>query len=628
VTGPLEPETAGTSPDTGPRSGAGLAARGLLAALWVVILLVTAGVRLPAALAGRPYISYVDEGNYLHRVIHLLASRGWDTEYYLYPTVPMYSVAGAAWLYSPIYRAIHGHPLAQDLSPDPPSAYDVLEPPEVLYLGRAFALVLSLGIVVLTGALASRLAGPRAGVFAAWLAALTPALVIRGGVANVDIFATFFVLAALLAAERLRESEHPGRMAVLAGALIGLAATSKYTAALVCLPVALAVLLSAPAWVQRLRLLALAAGASALAAVIAMPALVLRTGTVLRDLHTQDFLYSTMQRGSYWHQAFVRAEWDQPIEAPELGFAYTALAALGLLVALAERRQARAVAGWLLLAGAFGIVLAPYPFRPFRNLLPVVPLLAVLTAFLYARLRRAATRAHRRTFAAGLAVDLAAALLPLVLFGSALYAYDAERLRVQDSRTLAVRWLAAHTRPGDAVLVASELMFLPIQLDTLQATKVVTPWASWRQLMYERTYRFAVIGNFALPGPRLIPLNFWRTLHGLYEFKDTFGLRSGLSSDSFYVSRGNRQPIFLLERRPGAAAPMPLAAAAGGGAVSVAPPRRSPSLAAISHSRSSRGDANEPGSKAREGRTTEAYSKYVEGVRPSGTQETGPFPAP
>jgi hypothetical protein len=551
VTGPPEAATAtvATQPAKGARSGAGLAARALPAALWAVILLVTAGVRLPAALAGRPYISYVDEGNYLHRVIHLLASRGWDTEYYLYPTVPMYTVAGAAWLYSPIYRAIHGHPLARDLSPDPPAAYDVLEPPEVLYLGRALALLLSFGIVVLTGALARSLAGPRASRFAAWLAALTPALVIRGGIANVDIYATFFVLAALLAAERLRDSEHPGRMAALAGALIGLAAMSKYTTALVCLPVALALVLSAPAWGRRLRLLALAAGAAALAAVIAMPGLVLRTGAVLRDLHTQSFLYSTMQQGSYWDQAFVRAEWDQPIAAPELGFAYTALAALGLLAALAERRQARAAAGWLLLGGAFGLVLAPYPYRPFRNLLPFVPLLAVLTAFLYAWLRRNATRTTRRPLAAGLAVDLAAALLPLVLFGAALYAYDAERLRVQDSRTLTVQWLSTHARPGDAVLVASELMILPIQLDTLQARTVVTSWTSWRQLMREGTYRFVVLGNFALPGPRLIPAHFWQVLLSLYEFKATFGQRSSLSSDSLYVSRGNRQPIFLLERR-------------------------------------------------------------------------------
>jgi hypothetical protein len=51
-------------------------------------------------------------------------------------------------------------------------------------------------------------------------------------------------------------------------------------------------------------------------------------------------------------------------------------------------------------------------------------------------------------------------------------------------------------------------------------------------------------------------------------------------------------------------------------------------IARISHAGSSRGAANGPGSKAREGRTPEAYSKYVEEVQPSATPETGPFPVP
>jgi SAM-dependent methyltransferase len=49
--------------------------------------------------------------------------------------------------------------------------------------------------------------------------------------------------------------------------------------------------------------------------------------------------------------------------------------------------------------------------------------------------------------------------------------------------------------------------------------------------------------------------------------------------------------------------------------------------ARISHADSSRAVAKRPGSKAREGRTTEAYSKYVEGGRLSATPETGHFPA-
>jgi polyisoprenoid-binding protein YceI len=58
------------------------------------------------------------------------------------------------------------------------------------------------------------------------------------------------------------------------------------------------------------------------------------------------------------------------------------------------------------------------------------------------------------------------------------------------------------------------------------------------------------------------------------------------------------------------------------------PPLAGGALPAISHAGSSRGAADGPGSKAREGWTTEAYSKYVEEGRPSATPETGPYPAP
>src|ERR1700687_841507 len=63
-------------------------------------------------------------------------------------------------------------------------------------------------------------------------------------------------------------------------------------------------------------------------------------------------------------------------------------------------------------------------------------------------------------------------------------------------------------------------------------------------------------------------------------------------------------------------------------APAVVSPVKAKELARIFHTRPSRGDANGPGSKAREGRTTEAYSKYVERGRPSATPETGPFSAP
>src|ERR1700694_2807067 len=78
----------------------------------------------------------------------------------------------------------------------------------------------------------------------------------------------------------------------------------------------------------------------------------------------------------------------------------------------------------------------------------------------------------------------------------------------------------------------------------------------------------------------------------------------------------------------GAVSLLPAARAAPGPEPASMPHAAIRTLARIFHTRPSRGAANGPGSKAREGRTTEAYSKYVEGGQPSATPETGPFPAP
>src|SRR5262249_33435100 len=152
----------------------------------------------------------------------------------------------------------HGHPLSDDLSPSPPEYYDIVEPAALIVLGRLVTLAFSLGIVVLTGLLVRRLAGPAAGLFAASLAAPGPSLVMRTSVVNVNPLAAFFALAALFFAEKARSPEHPRRDAILAGLMAGLAGATKYPAALVCLSVALAVLLAPAPWLERLRRLILA----------------------------------------------------------------------------------------------------------------------------------------------------------------------------------------------------------------------------------------------------------------------------------------------------------------------------------------------------------------------------------
>src|SRR4051812_17249732 len=188
---------------------------------WLAILAVAAGIRLPTLTAGLPYLGYVDEGHVLHHVNHLLVHNTWEPDNYSYPSLPFYLVAGATLAWSPVYALAHGHPLFDDLSPSPPEYYDIVEPTALIVVGRLVTLAFSLGIVLLTGLLVRRLAGPAAGLFAAWLAALVPALVMRSSIVNVNPMAAFFVLAALLFAEKTRTDGHPRRDAILAGVVGG-----------------------------------------------------------------------------------------------------------------------------------------------------------------------------------------------------------------------------------------------------------------------------------------------------------------------------------------------------------------------------------------------------------------------
>ena len=508
----------------------------------IAILLIAAAVRLPALTAGLPYATYVDEGNVLHHVVHLLAARTWEPDTYSYPSLPFYLVAAAALAYSPVYAAVHGRPLREDLSPDPPRYYDIVEPAELIVLGRLVTLAFSLGIVVLTGLLARRLAGPAAGLFAAWLAALVPALVARSAVVNINPMMVFFVLGALLFAEAARDGGRPRRDAILAGAMTGLAAATKYPAALVCLPVALAILLASALWRERLVRLLLAAAAAVSAILLAMPALWLRTSHVLAGLQMMSLIYGVQEIGSYWDQAVRRAEWDLPLEHPEVGIVFLLLASAGLIPALLEYAWRRTVWGWLLFGAANGLLLAPYKFRAFRNLLALVPLACVLAALLYARIRRSVPRP--------LALDLAAAALPVLLFAPALCSYIGLQLRLEDSREQAIHWLAEHAGARDRVLFAEELAFLPDRIASLRASEIdVEPWAEARDRIVERRFHYVVLGELSRPrgGLKIRPPMRARILRN-YAVAASFGQYPTQAVGGRF--NGNRQLVYILKRVP------------------------------------------------------------------------------
>jgi hypothetical protein len=505
----------------------------------LMVLVAATLVRLPALTAGLPYMSYIDEGHVLHHAAYLLAHHTWEPDTYAYPTLPFYLVAGTALAWSPVYARLHGQPFLDDLSPTPPEYYDVLEPPDLIIIGRLVTLAFSLGVVVVISLLVRRLAGSAAGLFAAWLAALVPALVMRSAIVNINPLVVFFVLAALFFAERARTGEHPRRDAALAGVMAGLAGATKYPAALVCLSIALAIVLAPATWPEKIRRLLLAGAAAVAALLLAMPALILRTAAVLNSLREMDAIYGVQAIGSYWEQAVHRAEWDLPVLHPELGIAFLILTAAGLVVALRDRRWRPALFGWLLFAAGTALLVAPYKFRAFRNLLPLIPLACALVALLYAWARE---RFPRRAL-----TDLAACVLPVLLFAPTLHEYDTFQLALQDSREQAIHWLHPRLRPNDRVLILKELAFLPMRTDTLPGKVQVRIWENARDRIVERRDHYLVMGDLLRPDGRpRIPGFIRNWILANYEVAAHFGATSTSTIKGMF--RGNAQTIYVLKR--------------------------------------------------------------------------------
>jgi hypothetical protein len=516
---------------------------------WIAILLLAAAVRFPAAIAAMPYMNYVDDGNYLHPVAQMLRTGTWDPGWYLYPTLPLTAVAATARLYGPVYTAVHGRPMRQDLLPPGGEYYDLFEPVELLLIGRLLALAMSLGVVLLTGLLARRLAPlsapgsdrSRAGLLAAFAAALVPALVVRGGIATVNPYAVFFTLACLLFSDRLRTSSRPNREALAAGAMAGLAFASKYPAVLVSLAFAATVLFVRSGWGERLRLGALG-GAGAVAGMIAgIPPLLTNPRGVLAAVFQQGTFYTELPSPqTFWQQTFQRAEWDIPYNHPELGWPFLLLGVAGLVAGAWMRDISGTVrAWWVYIVACLGLY-TRYGYQPFRNLLPLVPLLCIGVALLVIRLR---SRLRRPAWA-----DAAALLLIAALFAPPVTGYALERWRFQDSRQQAVDWLATHTGPEDTVVVLRELVFLPGELERLEAKIVQRRLAAVRTSIRQAVPRFLVLGETTTEqGQKEIGPALRKKILARYELRARFG------EDSIppvgYWWHGNRQTVYVLERR-------------------------------------------------------------------------------
>lgn len=508
----------------------------LLAGL--AILLLAALLRAPSLTAARPYTNYVDEGNYLHPVVKMLREGAWDPRWYMYPQLPTTLAAAAARLYAPFHPLRHdGRTFQEDLSVGR-ATYDVLEPFELLFAGRLLSFLAGLGVVALTGLYGRRLLGSPSGLFAAFLAAWLPCLVIRGSIATVDPWSALFAVACFLFADRLRTSGRP-REAFLAGAMAGLAFASKYPAVLAALGAGLTLLLDDRSWREKIRFLAIG-GAGVLAGMLAgMPALLLHPKEVAMAIERQNHLYTHLSRTArLWEQAILKAEWDIPYDHPELGIPFLLLAAAGAVIALRDRRLAKTVAGWLLFLAVSVALYVPKNFQAFRNLLPHVPLLCLLVAVLHARLRE---RLARPVWA-----DAGAVLVVLGLFGAPVAEWSWKRAQLTDSRRQAVDWLVEHTAPKSTVLILKEIGFVRSDIRRLEGKVVQRRWPQAISAIRGRPPQFLVLCQLNRKDAAALDMAQHPAVRRGYLLRARFGEGSTVVEPGWW--KGNRQVVYVFER--------------------------------------------------------------------------------
>jgi len=465
--------------------------------LWLILVGVAAFLRFATIGSHLPYIDYVDEGHVLHPVIGILQAKTFDSSVYTYPPLTSYLTIAAIKAYSPIYRLIHHHKISKDFPADRDfhtplgDNYDLITPPEIIWLGRLVVACLSLATVILSGLIARRLGGARAGLFAMLFTALCPALVSRGAIISLDTTATFFVAAALYFCQRMRTSGERSEntawpWAAAAGIASGFAFGGKFTAGAVFVAV-LVTIAFLPLPRRARALFALIAGAGLFVGIFcSVPGAVLHPSGIAREISGISRFYQTIHSDAgYGRTAFSSEEIGIPLMIAGLA---------GIIWMFWSAPTRRTTLSWI----AFGVLLLSSivfsSFQPFRNVLPLVPPLCIAAALLLDRIGK--------YFQDPIPAASWIGAVLVVVIGLSLSWSSAAYLRTRtshvDARIRAIDWLQQHASKQERVLGIRELAILPAEWKRIAASLMVVSWSEAADRLEREQFDYVVTGEFDL----------------------------------------------------------------------------------------------------------------------------------
>lgn len=418
------------------------------------------GLRLWGISWNLPYVDHPDEGVIVDHAIGFLKAGDLNPHFFNWPSFYMYLLAGVYWVHLLIGQA---QGLYQSVQQWPDSTFVFTLVPEVYVWGRATTAVLGTVLVALTYVIGTRSFGRWVGLIAGGMVAVSPLLVQNSHYITPDVpVALFTTLAVLLAIEGVVSS---GMFPLVLSALAtGVALSTKYNGGVAGVTVLFAWLARAfpaglglpqssgkPAWVSPGRLAHPLVVAIPFAVVIGFvaftPFSVLDWSKFSQDLASQMGVYQKdkfvlMPNLPIWLNyliaLFDRREW-----------AILLLSAGGAILAIWKRSRP----GLALLAFSVAYMVFFNQYRSFfiRNMVALLPPLAVLGAWFAVTLVKWVSKAGRQTGTTFASVALIAIIGPGLFTSLAEDHYMAQK----DTRTMAAEWINAELSRGGRI--AAEL---------------------------------------------------------------------------------------------------------------------------------------------------------------------------
>lgn len=446
-----------------------------LAFLLIAILLLALALRVWGIAHDLPYVYHPDEPAITLRSLRMLKTGDLNPHFFHWPSLPIYLNALAYVPYYLLGRVLGGFKSPADVLPPRQLAMGVVHSPmpTTILLGRLITLGFGIGCVVLVFLIGRRLTGiDWVGLLAALMVALSPTCVAHSRSTTPDTFAVFFILAtayvSLLVFQEGRTWQY-----LLAGAFVGLAASSKYNAALILVMLLAAHFLRHGWQGFKKGNLYLALASSGLAFLLTTPFALLDFPKFWEDLQFDRKHYSTGHAGMEGDTLRWYLDYLLRVSGPA-----SVLAVLAIIGAFVTRSKV------VVLAAIFPIVyfltISQLVVRNERTILPLIPfiflLAAVLLIALVQRMIRLQGKMSRRV-----SIFLVFTLLVASVGIPAKNTLQAGfKLNTVDSRETARIWIEDNLPPGAKVALESYAPFVdPQQFSVLGVARITDHPPEW-----------------------------------------------------------------------------------------------------------------------------------------------------